>query len=273
MHAAEIRFPTRDAQVEDVSNVSHAVNALLAALRNNGQIGGREWPIVGCNSHYSAYVLLPAPGALDRNHNSRYVDEATEKLADAGLGEPEVVVIGEDIESLDLCACRHPVSYVLYTNYLSLESPLRCGDCFLPVPLYDIPPTDGEERHTIVFWQSEYVACETLWMNSHVLERSAYRQLHRVDSSLSRLGMEVCEKIRTATDRQVYYYLMSHGARSLKREIQRRCPRCGGEWLLDAPWHNLFDFRCDRCALLSNISWDVRPAQPDPETQAARNTV
>ena len=41
-----------------------------------------------------------------------------------------------------------------------------------------------------------------------------------------------------------------------KAEKERKCPQCGGEWLLDAPIHDIFYFKCDDCRLVSNISWD-----------------
>ncbi|MFA0698754.1 DUF2310 family Zn-ribbon-containing protein, partial [Vibrio sp. 10N.222.49.C9] len=53
-----------------------------------------------------------------------------------------------------------------------------------------------------------------------------------------------------------YYYLYQVGGESLKQEQQRKCPKCGGEWLLDEPLHDMFHFKCDSCRLLSNISWD-----------------
>lgn len=44
--------------------------------------------------------------------------------------------------------------------------------------------------------------------------------------------------------------------RGLVLERARRCPGRGGEWSLPKTLH-IFDFKCDRCQLLSNIACDV----------------
>jgi len=46
--------------------------------------------------------------------------------------------------------------------------------------------------------------------------------------------------------------------RSLSAEMRRKCPGCRGPWLLKKPLHGKFDFRCDKCHLLSNIAWNIR---------------
>ncbi|WP_423825319.1 DUF2310 family Zn-ribbon-containing protein, partial [Salmonella enterica] len=53
-----------------------------------------------------------------------------------------------------------------------------------------------------------------------------------------------------------YYYHYRVGGSSLAQEKARPCPKCGGEWLLDEPLHDIFHFRCEPCRIVSNISWD-----------------
>jgi predicted nucleic acid-binding Zn ribbon protein len=255
MFDAQIHFdlqPTADRE-----DVSDAVNRLLGALRMSGQICGKEWPIVRRDSGCAAYVLLPAADALSPEHHSVYVQQALEKLASAGLSEPRITILGEDLDGDDPCLCGTPPSYVLYTTYVSLEAPVRCGGCFLPIPLYSLPPMNHGEYSDVISWQSNYQACDTLQMNCLVLERAATREISRVESALSQQGLGICREWAASTGVPFYYYLYRYGARSRARELARLCPVCGGSWRLEEPWH-LFDFKCDRCRVLSNIAWDIR---------------
>jgi predicted nucleic acid-binding Zn ribbon protein len=125
------------------------------------------------------------------------------------------------------------------------------------VPFYRIPSDEHGATHGINDWASQYQSCDELWIGSDVLEMAAYRQLSRLDSKLTQLGLGACKRVTAATGEPVYYYLMRYYGRSLKSELARHCPGCGGEWLLDERWHRHFDFRCDRCRLVSTIAADL----------------
>ena len=55
-----------------------------------------------------------------------------------------------------------------------------------------------------------------------------------------------------------YINLKKGSGNDIESERGRRCPGCDGAWMLDEPWHGLFDFRCDPCRLVSNIAFNVR---------------
>lgn len=255
MIVAEVSFPfTKTLEIDVVSDL---VNRLLAVWRMNGQVCNREWPIALSENVAVATVLIPEPGSLEKGISNNYVKKAISELLDQGGYLPEVKIKGEDIDGDEICSCTTVNSYILYTTYISLESPLRCGNCFRPIPLYKIPPTDGEEFYNLICWQSDYSSCDALQMNCGTLERAATREMSRQDSSLSKQGLEICQAITTATTIPTYYYLYRNGGRSKKQELQRKCPSCGGEWLLNEQFH-FFDFKCDKCRLLSNIAWNVK---------------
>ncbi len=258
MFVAELTFEVSKEQGPDPANVSDAVNRLLGSLRMNGQICGREWPIVQLPSACRATVLIPDRDALDTTYHNQYVLDAIRNLTNAGLGSPQIAILGRDIDGDSICTCASPTAYILFTNYLSLEPPLKCADCFHSVPLYRIPRPPEDDYYPVIVWQSDYQACDSLQMNCTTLERAATLKLSRADSSLSRQGRDVCCIITEQTGKPVYYYLYRYGGRSRAQECKRRCPSCGGIWLLDTPWHDRFDFRCDTCRLLSNIAWNVR---------------
>ena len=239
----------------DRDAASDAIEILLSALRMNGQVCGKEFPVAVTTSGYAATVLIPEWTSLDATNHNDYVRNGLQRVREAGLSEPEHL-IAEDMDGAGACRCDSPPSYVLYTTYVSLESPLRCGGCFLPVPLYRIPPTKDKEYNDIIQWQSYYQACDTLQMNCTPMERAALRQLSRLDSGLSKAGLEVCGRIYEATRIPTYYHLHRERGRSVRQEKKRLCSGCQGEWLLPARWH-LFDFRCDPCRLLSTVAWDI----------------
>ena len=234
---------------------SDAIDMLLSALRMNGQVCGREMLTADTPDCYISSILLPEATALQETHNNRYVNDALKKIQDAGLSAPECFAT-EDMDSRGVCVCETPQSLFLYATYVSLDSPLRCGDCGLSRPLYRVPPTKEEEYNDIICWQSDYQCCDRLQMNCRNLERAAMRQLSRLDSSLSRDGLAICRRICELTGIPTYHYLYRYGGRSLRKERQRLCPACQSEWLLAEPWHD-FDFKCDKCRLISNIAHNV----------------
>jgi predicted nucleic acid-binding Zn ribbon protein len=195
--------------------------------------------------------LIPAENSLDNAHNGKWVRQAVERFVACGGSEPCVTLIGEDAESAGPCECKEQSELVLFTTYLAMESPLRCGACFQSVPLYCVPPTYMGEYWDLLNWEADYQACDTLQMHCDTLERAATREMSQLNSSLTQSGLQVCQQIQNLTEKPVYYYLYRNGGRS------RKCPSCGGEWLLPEAWHK-FDFKCEQCHLLSNIAWNVR---------------
>src|SRR5579871_2541144 len=231
MYVAQLCFRARSSL--DCDACSHTISGLLAVLRMNGQVCGREWPIAITETGCMATVLLPEAGALDSIHHNRYVRKALENLGSAGLEQPESILAGKDVDGSGVCQCLRPDTYILYTHAYSLEPPLRCGCCFLPIPLYRIAPTYQDEYHDMICWQSDYQACDGLQLNCRTLERAATRQISDIRSSLSKTGLEICNRIQALTGIPAYYYFYRWGGRSRNAERRRRCPGCTNEWLLD----------------------------------------
>ncbi|GIV96381.1 MAG: Zn-ribbon-containing protein [Herpetosiphonaceae bacterium] len=258
MYTVEICFQIIDVNTEGMEGSVEAIKEFLNGLRFNGQILGREYPIARNIDKYQIYVLTPEENSLDKDRYNKNVRHWINILVNNGVTGPDITIIGKDPDSSDTCSCNKPGSYILYTTYLSLESPLSCGDCFLPVPLYRIPPTVRDGYYDIIVWQSNYQSCDTLWMNDNVAIRCAYRELSQANSSLSQEGRTICKTIFSLTGIPTYYYLYRHTGRNLEQEKARKCPSCGSNWLLEEPWHNMFDFKCEQCKLLSNIALNIR---------------
>ncbi|MCC2672214.1 MAG: Zn-ribbon-containing protein [Armatimonadetes bacterium] len=252
MHIADLFFEFITAQGSE--EAAEAVDELLSALRLNGQVLGREHPIIHEAAGYRVVAMIPHEEALAEAHASRWVINRLSRLEAVGLRTPAVRLLGVDPLGADPCACPARSGFILYTTYVCLESPLRCADCFQPVPLYSVPPTADEEFHDVTSWQSDYQACDHLQMNCRTGERFGLREMGQPESSLSRQGRAVCRKIEAATGLPVYYYLHRYRMRRRAADATQPCPACGGAWRLAEREHDRFDFRCDPCRLLSNLS-------------------
>lgn len=239
------------------------INSFLSTLRQNGQVLSREFLSTESQGTLKTFVLIPESDALSTSHDNKWAKQARVSLAEKGLTRFRVKVLGKDPTSLETDGCASPNEYILFTDYLftdylTVESPLRCGGCFGPVPLYRLHPTypvpDDGEYYSIKVWEADYQACDTLQMNCRTGERFGIREMSEAYSSLSRRGRGLCADIEKGTGKPVYYYLFRYVSRTTReKEEARRCPVCGGAWLLEEPWH-IFDFKCETCRLVSTLS-------------------
>ena len=256
MDIVEVRFKINSAENEEEQ--LDLIHSLLGAYRMNGQVLGQEFAIFQQNQEYITHLKLPEVDSLEEKYNNKYINRDIEKLTNVGLDRPTVNKLGEDTDATPLCKCSRVNGYILYTNYIFLESPLRCFDCFGTIPLYQIPKTSTEDYYDIINWESNYQSCDRLQMNCTVGERFAMNQMLKLDSELTQQGLEICRKISKTTDRNTYYYLHKvEEGNSISSEKKRLCPSCHKEWLLENDIHRIFDFKCQKCLLLSNISWNV----------------
>ena len=254
MYVIEVIFQI--IQKQNRKEQADLIYSLCGSWRMNGQMLNRHFPLVENSNNFIVYVNTPESDSLSSKYNNTYVSKEHKKLVQVGLKYPTIIIKGKEPQALKICDCDNK-SYILYTNYLTLEAPLRCGDCFGIVPLYKIPKTYDDEYYNVISWQSDYQACDSLQMNCKVGDRWATNQLSKPDSALSRQGLDVCKKIESITGKKVYYYLYRDRGKSLKEEKKRKCPSCDAIWYEKEQRHNLFDFVCERCHLLSNIAWDL----------------
>jgi predicted nucleic acid-binding Zn ribbon protein len=256
MYLAEIFIPFERSKAKP-GEILDGAWSLYAAWKHNGQIYGNNPPVLSGKDGLRWFAQIPERNALAKKWNGESVRGNIEKLVKLGAGPPQVRILGRDATLPPVCRCRKPGWYYLFTTFLDIASPLVCGDCRNPVPLYRIPKSPDERHEGVLRWQVDYQACDSLWIGSVVGERYHQRQMELPDSQLSKMGREICAAIEERSGTPTYYYLSRHSGRSLKAELERKCPVCAGEWRLEEKW-GLFDFRCDRCRLVSNIAFDVR---------------
>ena len=142
----------------------------------NGQVYGREWAIIDEGNGYSTVALSPERDSLESGFNSSYATAAIARAEAEGM-QLVCQALGKDAESSPACSCQSPSGYALFTTYVSLESPIRCLDCFGPVALYRMKPMASGEFYELICWQSDYQSCDSLQMNCRVLERAATREI------------------------------------------------------------------------------------------------
>jgi predicted nucleic acid-binding Zn ribbon protein len=230
-----------------------AVTHVLAAWFKNGQLEV-DWQLIASDTAYTAITLVPEAESLDPAYANRYVREALEALAQHGIMAPSIRLRGTSLDYDSPCGCPERQSLILFTSYLSKASPVRCGTCFLPVPLYRLPYTHDFEHLNILQWAADYRACDTLQAHCTTGERFGESQLGRHDSALSRQGRAIASALAATTSLPTYYYLFKARGRTRAHELKRTCPACGGPWLLREPWHGQFQFRCDACRLVSSVA-------------------
>ena len=256
MFTAEIQF--KIVKKSDDEAAADGVNRLIESWQRNGQVLSEEWPIAKNRDGIRVFVSIPERVSLRRNIDNKWVSEARNRLGEADLSQPTVEILGREPVSLDPCRCARPSAYILFADYLSMELPLRCADCFDPIPFYRIPHTSGCETYEdIIFWRRAYQRCDGLQISCFVGERFGTRQMSSFDSELTRMGLECRAAVEKVTKRPCYYYLYQYHSRGKAVEDKRKCPSCGRSWRLKEHWHGMFDFRCDRCRLLSNYAYSL----------------
>lgn len=227
---------------------------LMSFYRGSGQTQG------SIESQYivdNKIVCLPytlEKNSLDKKYDNFYVARQTKKLEELCNSKIQFKTVGKDYDSYKSpCKCKTSSFYILITNYLTIYPPLTCGTCNNYVPLYKLPKYYDYGYIPILSWETNYKSCDSLQMNCEVGERWALNQMQEVKSQLSRQGIEICKKITELTNVSTYYYL--HNYRKHKGDqLKRRCPNCNRKWDLKQQLHNFYDFKCDKCKLVSTIS-------------------
>jgi predicted nucleic acid-binding Zn ribbon protein len=259
MDTAQLFFRVRGPDNEE--KALEKVQRCLAALLHNGQIAGEYTPIAKVKGGYVVVASLPEAGALGERVGNKWVRRSLRELVAAGVARPVVTLLGCDPEASRPCRCRKRPFLILFTTFMHDDSPVRCGTCFGPIPLYRLPATSESGNYQdLLWWRDTYQSIDWLFIGTGPGERFAHDQLARFDSQLSKDGRELARKLEKKVRVPVYYYLSKHFGRSDEAERKRRCPSCGRAWLRREALHRNFDFQCRRCRLVANVAFDVRLA-------------
>ncbi len=256
MYLAELKF--RVIADTNLDQAETAIRSYIEALIFNGQVLGREFPTAWQQDSFSSRVVLPAQDALAQRQHSTKGLHALQQLAAAGLAYPQMNILGMDLMSQHTDPCTAAECYILYSRFSDTCSPVRCGTDLAPVPLYQLktPATDHE---ALIRWQLQYQALDEIQMQqARVLQHMAERSLQQLHSKLNRQGRQLARQLAQHNGIKLYYALYSGSSSNCALEADKRCPGCGGQWRLTPSLLQLFDFKCDRCYLVSNIAWECQ---------------
>lgn len=254
MYQAIAHFSYQDFEQDPVT----LINQVLNQWRINGQVIGREMGVTHhqqeIHSEFQVRVALPAQDSLLPKWNNEWVNEALSQAEQAGISFEFFTLLGRDYNAEETSS-QSADFYLLYTTHLDSCSPLYNGNDFCPVPLYQLG-MEPELSETLIHWQENWQACDQLQMNSGTLEKQALAEISDVESPLSQQGRELARTVENSTKIPTFYYLYRLGT-DTELEQNRKCPSCHGNWKLSEPLHDIFYFKCDRCRLISNLSWEV----------------
>lgn len=238
----------------DKDEVFQEINFLLEFYRANGQTQGKiESQYMSENKIVSLPFTLEK-NSLDKNKNNIYVKNTIEKIEKLCNSKFKIKTLGKTTQNeIHVCSCSIPKFYVLVTNYISIDSPITCGSCNKSVPLYRLPEYYDFGYLPILSWESNYQACDRLQMNCEVGEKWSMNQMEKFDSQLSKQGISICQKIEKISNIPTYYYLYNY-EKYKGDSLDRTCPSCHKRWNLKKKLFNMYDFKCDDCRLISNLS-------------------
>lgn len=256
MYVAELKFKV--IADTDFTSAESAIRRYLETLIFNGQALGREFPTAWQQDNFCTRIVIPEQHALQQPFHSKRGIKALQHLSEAGLAYPQSAVLGMDLMSQHTDPCPTPPFLLLYSRFNDTCSALRCGEHFAPVPVYKLQ-TDSEDHEALIRWQLQYQALDEVQMqHSRVLNKAAERSLQQINSVLNRQGRKLARQYERLNQLPVFYALYSGSSKDCAVEATKCCPGCGQNWRLAEPLHQIFDFKCEQCRLVSNIAWDCQ---------------
>ena len=190
-------------------------------LRKAGQVY-ENFHVVAEDGAYAVYVIMPDADALDLNYCADEAVAIITKLA--AIFSLKVESLGTSVTCEDSCECAAPTWYMLYTDLSTEESPVVCGDCGKPVPLYKIPKIlDKEGQSNFLNWQEQLKAIQKLDIQNYN-PTFTDAEIYSRDSRINKMGRSLCRALEKAKAVPVFYHM------ELKKGADASCPVCGREW-------------------------------------------
>lgn len=224
------------------------------SLRGNRQVVNEEWQYESIEGGVSLNLFCPEKDSYAPKNTTEYGQYWKSKLEEELGCKLAFIYQGIAPEFGETAIVENPSCLILKTAGIS---PLIDGETFNPIPLYKIPYTyrDGKCYNDINFWERNYIRIDALWLSGEVGEKWCQSQLQNHDSALSKQGIACCQRIEAVTGIPTYYHLFNYRAWGIKKDKARKCPQCGGDWLLEgAQTPDPFAFKCEPCRLISGLS-------------------
>lgn len=225
------------------------IESFLDSLRYSGQIV--TWgDIVETEKYYKIWANIYKKDSLESICNNKHVDSQIKKLKKDNILSIEYTIIGKSVAGKNPCTCKEHHFFILYRNFLFIDSPIRCGTCFLPVPLYTIRQDKTKNFEFLDQWENSCRVFFDLFIDSGAYEQYAIHQLSDCDSELTEEGLFCCETLHDETKIKTYYCLDDCNNEERYSDF---CPKCNERWRLEEKLHDTFQFKCDTCFLLATL--------------------
>lgn len=253
MFTNEYRFYPKQYDEVFLEEFIDDIGWFLSSLYKCGLILSNGQNTVNFQTHLACRVITPEKVSLNMDNFNKYSHKHFSVLFEKSSKPPEVDYIGENCDAEDSCTCENTSHYILFTELTSNVSPILCGDCMAPVPLYRFPKTSGDDEYTdILSWQSIYQACDSQYING-IGERHGYKMMNDPKSPLSTEALRICKFLEERTGKPFYYFLFKYYSKN-----KQTCPICGGNWANPDLNKVNYEYVCHPCRLVSNnISWLV----------------
>jgi predicted nucleic acid-binding Zn ribbon protein len=227
---------------------------LMQFYRSSGQTQGKiESQFIKADK-ITCFPFTVEQNSLDSKYNNFYVNKQIEKIEDLCKSKFEFKTVGKTYDSYKSpCTCKKSSFHILITNYVTIQPPLTCGKCNDYIPLYRLPNYYDYGYMPILSWETNYNSCDSLQMNCEVGEKWALNQMQKPNSQLSKQGLEICNKLEKLTSVPTFYYLHNYS----KEKTADNCPKCGNNWVLKQRIHDFYDYKCDKCRLISTVSFNT----------------
>lgn len=228
---------------------------LLSCYRKSGQLQSDNEASYFIDNSLKCNIATLEKNSLDKKFNSEWVKKQLDKIENLCSSKLQVKTIGKTFKNYSgVCKCKKQDFLILFTHFLNNAGPIDCGNCFKPIPLYKLTELDQDLKQDVLRWEDDYKSCDRLQIHCRVGEKWAMKQMSDNQSQLSKVGIEICERIQTKTKIPTYYYLFNYRKIKIEKDKKRLCPSCEGEWLLEKQISNIYDFKCDNCKLISSIT-------------------
>lgn len=232
---------------------------LLGNLCKTGQIQGNYEEGYFAENEIICYQTTLEKNSLSKSFNDKYVSDRLKNFETLCNSKLKKEIVGESIPQYKpVCKCKQHKYFILFTTAYYGTSPIECGSCFKVIPIYRLKELTPDDRYFLISWETNYKACDELHLGCSVGERWATKQMTDPNSQLSKDGLEVCNRIKKATNIPTFYYLHNYKNISLDKDKARKCPSCNKAWLLKERLNDFYDFKCEKCELVSSVTSNPR---------------
>lgn len=236
------------------SNFIDQTGHYLSLLYRSKQIINKEWQFEPISKGVQLNLFCPEKNSYSSVYSTKYAKKQKERIENEFECIFDYKYIGIDPEFGETVIPEVSKFYILNFGEIS---PLVDGESLVQIPLYKILYTDEEKQYfwDLTKWESKYEHIKGIWSSGYGGDKWSLSQLQNHDSELNKDGAACCKTIEKITGKPTYNFLFNDRAWGRKKDRKRKCPSCGGEWLiLDSTFNHYYAFKCDNGRLISQLS-------------------